>query len=209
MSFNSLLSLGGPIVYILAILSIYALGVILYKFHKFYKVNYFKNSGIDSSIDLWASNERKEAYAQVNAMDHPESEVVSFVMYQLLKNKKLDPKDEHNLREEVVRLSDERINYFSLKLDSLEVVASIAPLLGLLGTVFGMIDAFQQMELAGKNVDPSVLSGGIWEALLTTAAGLSVAIPIVVAESYFRTLVERFKSNLENSITRVFTAHLN
>ena len=71
-------------------------------------------------------------------------------MYQLLKNKKLDPKDEHNLREEVVRLSDERINYFSLKLDSLQVVASIAPLLGLLGTVFGMIDAFQQMELAGK-----------------------------------------------------------
>ena len=108
-----------------------------------------------------------------------------------------------------MRLSDERINYFSLKLDSLQVVASIAPLLGLLGTVFGMIDAFQQMELAGKNVDPSVLSGGIWEALLTTAAGLSVAIPIVVAESYFRTLVERFKSNLENSITRVFTAHLN
>ena len=172
-------------------------------------MNYFKNSGIDSSIDLWASNERKEAYAQVNAMDHPESEVVSFVMYQLLKNKKLDPKDEQNLREEVVRLSDERINYFSLKLDSLQVVASIAPLLGLLGTVFGMIEAFQQMELAGKNVDPSVLSGGIWEALLTTAAGLSVAIPIVVAESYFRTLVERFKSNLENSITRVFTAHLN
>ncbi|GIS45772.1 MAG: hypothetical protein Ct9H90mP18_01040 [Gammaproteobacteria bacterium] len=57
-----------------------------------------------------------------------------------------------------------------------------------------------------KKVDPSVLPGGIWEALLTTAAGLSVAIPIVVAESYFRTLVERFKSNLENSFTRVFTA---
>ena len=142
---------------------------------------------IDSSIDLWASNERKEAYAQVNAMDHPESEVVSFVMYQLLKNKKLDPKDEHNLREEVVRLSDERINYFSLKLDSLQVVASIAPLLGLLGTVFGMIDAFQQMELQ-ENVDPSVLSGGIWEALLTTGTGLSVAIPIVVAESYLEHL---------------------
>ena len=48
MSFNSLLSLGGPIVYILAILSIYALGVILYKFHKFYKVNYFKN---DADLD--------------------------------------------------------------------------------------------------------------------------------------------------------------
>ena len=208
MSFNSLLSLGGPVVYILILLSIYALGVILYKFHKFHKVNYFKNNAIDSSIDLWVSDQRKEAYAQVNAMNHPESEVVSFMMYQLLKNKKFTVKDESDLKEEIVRLSDERINYYSSKLDSLQVIASIAPLLGLLGTVFGMIDAFQQMELAGKNVDPSVLSGGIWEALLTTAAGLSVAIPIVVAESYFRTLVNRLKSNLENSITRVSTAHL-
>jgi len=65
------------------------------------------------------------------------------------------------------------------------------------------------MEIAGKNVDPSILSGGIWEALLTTAAGLSVAIPIVIFESYFRNLVDRFKANLENAITKVMTADLN
>ena len=65
------------------------------------------------------------------------------------------------------------------------------------------------MEIAGKNVDPSILSGGIWEALLTTAAGLSVAIPIVIFESYFRNLVDRFKSNLENAITKVMTADIN
>ena len=82
------------------------------------------------------------------------------------------------------------------------------PLLGLLGTVFGMIEAFQQMESAGKSVDPTVLSGGIWEALLTTAAGLSVAIPIVVCESYFRSLVERFKINVESSVTKLLTSNL-
>lgn len=209
MALNSLLSLGGPIVYILILLSIYALGLILYKFHKFYKVNYFRGDALKGSIELWISDKRKEAYAEINAMDHPESEVISFTMYQLLKNKKIDSKIESDLKEEITRLSDERINYYNSKLNSLQVIASIAPLLGLLGTVFGMIDAFQQMELAGKNVDPSVLSGGIWEALLTTAAGLSVAIPIVVAESYFRSLVFRFKSNLENSVTRVLTAHIN
>ena len=64
------------------------------------------------------------------------------------------------------RLSQERLEYYDSNLDTLKVIAMVAPLLGLLGTVFGMIDAFQQMEMAGKNVDPSVLSGGIWEALL-------------------------------------------
>jgi len=91
----------------------------------------------------------------------------------------------------------------------LQVIATIAPLLGLLGTVFGMIEAFQQMEMAGKNVDPSVLSGGIWEALLTTAVGLSVAIPIVVFESYFRNIIENFKNNIESAVTKVLTSQIN
>ncbi len=89
------------------------------------------------------------------------------------------------------------------------MIATIAPLLGLLGTVFGMIEAFQQMESAGKNVDPSILSGGIWEALLTTAAGLSVAIPVVVFENYFRSLVDRFKGNVEGAVTKVLTSDIN
>ena len=91
----------------------------------------------------------------------------------------------------------------------MQVIATIAPLLGLLGTVFGMIEAFQQMEMAGKNVDPSILSGGIWEALLTTAVGLSVAIPIVVFESYFRNIIENFKNNIESAVTKVLTSQIN
>ena len=72
-----------------------------------------------------------------------------------------------------------------------------------------MIEAFQQMEMAGKNVDPSVLSGGIWEALLTTAVGLSVAIPIVVFESYFRNIIENFRNNIESAVTKVLTSQIN
>ena len=155
------------------------------------------------------SKEHNQAYDEINKSNDPQTEVVSFTMYQLLKHKKLTSKLDSDLREEITRLSDERITYYSSKLNSLQVIAVIAPLLGLLGTVFGMIEAFQQMEIAGKNVDPSILSGGIWEALLTTAAGLSVAIPIVIFESYFRNLVDRFKANLENAITQVMTADLN
>tara|TARA_Y100000748_G_scaffold36156_1_gene26770 strand:- start:270 stop:899 length:630 start_codon:yes stop_codon:yes gene_type:complete len=209
MDFSTLLTLGGPVVYILIILSIYATAIIFYKLHIFYKVNFFNNVDLEKSIKLWVSKEHNQAYDEINKSNDPQTEVVSFTMYQLLKHKKLTSKLDSDLREEITRLSDERITYYSSKLNSLQVIAAIAPLLGLLGTVFGMIEAFQQMEIAGKNVDPSILSGGIWEALLTTAAGLSVAIPIVIFESYFRNLVERFKANLENAITKVMTADLN
>tara|TARA_B100000927_G_scaffold236857_1_gene197572 strand:- start:5759 stop:6388 length:630 start_codon:yes stop_codon:yes gene_type:complete len=208
MGINSLLDLGGPVVYILLLLSIYALAVILYKLHVFYKVEFFNNKNLTDSIDLWMSDKKKEAYDQLNETQNPESEVISFTMYQLLKHKNISQKVESDVREEISRLSEERIDYYSSKLDSLQVIAAIAPLLGLLGTVFGMIEAFQQMESAGKSVDPSILSGGIWEALLTTAAGLSVAIPIVVVESYFRSLINKFKRNVENGVTKILTANI-
>lgn len=61
---------------------------------------------------------------------------------------------------------------------------SFAPLLGLFGTVLGMISAFQALQEAGSQVDPSILAGGIWVALLTTAVGLAVAMPTSVVLSW-------------------------
>ena len=209
MEVNSLLNLGGPIVYILLVLSIYATAIILYKLHIFYKVQFFKSDITVKSINLWLSDNHNDAYESINNVNDPQAEVVSFAMYQLLKHKKLTVKTENDIREEITRLSDERINNYSSNLNSLQVIATIAPLLGLLGTVFGMIEAFQQMEMAGKNVDPSILSGGIWEASLTTAAGLSGAIPIVVFEVYFRNLIDTFKNNIENAVTKVLTSQIN
>ena len=209
MEANSLLNLGGPIVYILLALSVYATAIIFYKLHVFYGVNFFKSDRTAKSVKVWLENKHDDAYESINKISDPESEVISFAMYQLLKHKKLTVKLESDIREEILRLSDERINYYSSNLNSLQVIATIAPLLGLLGTVFGMIEAFQQMEMAGKNVDPSVLSGGIWEALLTTAVGLSVAIPIVVFESYFRNIIENFKNNIESAVTKVLTSQIN
>lgn len=89
----------------------------------------------------------------------------------------------------------------------LEVIASLAPLLGLLGTVIGMIRAFQELEAGGSQVDVALLSGGIWQALITTAAGLSVAIPVVAALNYFERRSERLEYGLEDIIeTSLVTA---
>ncbi len=70
-------------------------------------------------------------------------------------------------------------------LPSLEIIAQVSPLIGLLGTVIGMIDSFNELELGGSLVDPSILAGGIWTALLTTAMGLIVAIPTLISHYFF------------------------
>lgn len=81
-------------------------------------------------------------------------------------------------------------------LNTLGTIASVAPLLGLLGTVSGIIKAFNAITVGGMG-DPQVLSGGIAEALLTTAAGLTVAIPTLVAYRYLRGRVDRIVIAME------------
>ena len=208
MEFGSLLAKGGPVVYILLALSVYVLSIVIYKIHVLYKVSFFRFDVTQESLAMWLENKKEDAYKAISKDIHPQKEVVSFTMYHLLKNNITQAKERY-LREEVLRLSQERLEYYDSNLDTLKVIAMVAPLLGLLGTVFGMIDAFQQMEMAGNNINPSTLSGGIWEALLTTAVGLSVAIPTVLFESYFRATNEKLKINIEHSVTKLLTAHMN
>jgi biopolymer transport protein ExbB len=74
--------------------------------------------------------------------------------------------------------------------------------------VLGMIEAFRQLEAAGTRVNPSLLAGGIWEALLTTAVGLAVAIPAVAALNWLERVVERTAHDMDSAITGVFTQDL-
>jgi biopolymer transport protein ExbB len=88
-------------------------------------------------------------------------------------------------------------------LNTLGTVASIAPLLGLLGTVFGMIKVFTVITVQGIGGDASVLAGGISEALITTAAGLSVAIPTVMFYRYFSGRVEGYVVAMEQEALKL------
>jgi len=86
----------------------------------------------------------------------------------------------------------------------LATIAHIAPLIGLLGTVTGMVRAFQVIEqkaVAMTPVNPGDLAGGIWEALITTVAGLAVAIPTYVAYNFLVTKVDGFVLEMEKSAT--------
>lgn len=90
------------------------------------------------------------------------------------------------------------VDRMEVSLRGLATVASVSPLLGLLGTVVGMIKSFMQVEAHGGNVNASMLAGGIWEALLTTAAGLCVAIPCLLFYNYFQERIERVEKQLSS-----------
>jgi biopolymer transport protein ExbB len=87
----------------------------------------------------------------------------------------------------------------------LATVSNVAPLLGFLGTVIGMIAAFQAIEAAGE-VEATVVAGGIKIALITTAAGLMIAIPINIMHNYFVTRIDRLVLDMEESAQKMIDA---
>jgi len=94
------------------------------------------------------------------------------------------------LEEKLTVHGQEEISVLRKNLRAMEVIATISPLMGLLGTVVGMVKAFNKVAQYKGQVDPSLLAGGIWEALLTTAAGLALAIPVVIMLNYFERKVD-------------------
>ncbi len=89
------------------------------------------------------------------------------------------------------------IEYLGRRLGVLAICGNISPLLGLLGTVFGMIKAFMAVESLGGRVNAAVLAGGIWEAMLTTAFGLLVAIPLIIFHGYLEGRLAAAQTELE------------
>ncbi|MBU1701152.1 MAG: MotA/TolQ/ExbB proton channel family protein [Candidatus Eisenbacteria bacterium] len=100
---------------------------------------------------------------------------------------------EKRTREAITDAGEREARFLERNIGGLATIAGGAPLLGFLGTVLGMIKAFRQIQELGGNVNASVLAGGIWVALLTTAAGLAVAVPTFFAHNYLvskvRTLI--------------------
>ncbi len=90
-------------------------------------------------------------------------------------------------------------------LDTLGTVAAVSPLLGLLGTVIGMVEVFSEITTGGIG-NPTVLAGGIAKALITTAAGLSVAIPALIGYRYYRNRVDTLVVNMEKEAIKLVEA---
>ena len=194
-----LIQIGGPVVWILSALSVFALSIILLKLWQFALLRPESLGDVHKSLKFWNQGDTQSARESLNARK-PVSRIVLLAMDGLCQEK-----PPATLQEELSRQANQLTHQLRSLLRPLEVIASLSPLLGLMGTVLGMIVAFQQMEAAGNQVDPSVLSGGIWQALLTTAAGLAVAIPVAAIHSWLDRKVERVTHLLNDSVTQVVT----
>lgn len=200
----ALLQAGGAVVAILLVLSIVALAIILLKLWQFGRLGVGINRRAREALALYRSGRAEEALGRLAGARNPGARLLALAIRGRLR----DDLPEPLLREELARLGSEEVEALRGGFRPLEVIGALAPLLGLFGTVLGMIAAFQALEQAGNRVDPSILSGGIWEALLTTAVGLAVAIPVVALLNLLERRVERQALEMESLVTQVFTVDL-
>ncbi len=186
---------GGPALILIAGLSVLALTLILWKLWRSLRVGQASPDAVEAALQDWTQGKGADHMAQLRGP-------VAVTLAQAMALSERLP--EGAAREDATRIARLHLAEARSGLRGLEVIATIAPLLGLLGTVLGMIAAFQALQSSGAGADPAVLAGGIWEALLTTAAGMAVAIPASVALSLFEGRADRLQARLEDGLTRVF-----
>lgn len=169
-----IVEIGGPVVMILMAVSVVTLAVVLYKMWQFSASGVGRHAALTEAVNAWDRGDRVTARA---ALDRSKSYLAPVIEMAFVADADATQRLEAEAELRFARL-EQGLRY-------LDNVAQLAPLLGLFGTVLGMIEAFQALQEAGSQVDPSILAGGIWVALLTTAVGLVVAMPTSVVLNWF------------------------
>ncbi|WP_099824230.1 MotA/TolQ/ExbB proton channel family protein [Oceaniglobus indicus] len=147
--------LGGPVVAVLIAVSVVTTGVVFYKIWQFRRAGVGRHAALQRSVAAWDRNERVRA---ISVLDTSTSYLAPTFRMAL---------DHHTAPDIRARLEAEAEAQFAMLergFRLLDSVAQLAPLLGLFGTVLGMIEAFQSLQRAGSQIDPSMLAGGIWVA---------------------------------------------
>lgn len=197
-SLMALLDRGGVVIWIIAALSVVGAAVIFWKVWRLARLGAWGGAGAEDAV---------EKYRNGVALTQQSGGGMRLFVVRAAIAAMTDPSlSDDQAREETERVARRTLSEARDGLRVLEVISTIAPLLGLLGTVLGMIGAFQALQTSGAQADASVLAGGIWEALLTTAAGMAVAIPAALALAWFEAVIDRVASDLEDLLARVFLA---
>jgi len=188
---------GGPMMYLIILSSVLAFGVVIERMYNLYRARIDADKFMESVINVLKRNKIIEAIEMCNATPGP---IAHIVKAGILKH----DRSKHEIREAVEEAAQLEIPRLEKHLPVLATIAHIAPLLGLVGTVTGMIKSFQVIQQKAASmvpVNPGDLAGGIWEALLATLAGLAVAIPTYVAYNYLVSQVDNLVYDMERSAT--------
>lgn len=200
---RSFLELGGPVVAILLVLSVFAVALILLKLVQFWRERVGFHGAAQRALHLWVHG----IYGDARRIADADPSAVGSALAAAMRLSMTRSVPKGVVEDEVERIAVGRLHDLQRGFRALDAIAQISPLLGLFGTVLGMIEAFQQLQGAGNAVDPSILAGGIWVALLTTAAGLAVAMPVSLVLTWFETRVENERVAIETLTTSFFSQH--
>ncbi|MCI7343587.1 MAG: MotA/TolQ/ExbB proton channel family protein [Fusobacterium necrophorum] len=149
--------------------------------------------------DMLEKNKIKEAIVHLNSNKSSSARVLQAILIYGYKENK---KSLEALEEKGKEVAIQQLRHLERNMWLISVAAHVAPLVGLLGTVTGMIKAFQAVALYGTG-DPAVLAKGISEALYTTAGGLFVAIPAMILYNYYNKKIDSIISDMEQSSTEL------
>lgn len=180
---------GGPIVILIALSSVVALGVFLERLWSLQRNRVIPEVFLKRIETLIGEQRVKDALLLCQESKNP----MARVMAAALKNAE---QDRSRIKESVEEVGKIEGSYLERYVEVVGTIAAITPLLGLLGTVYGMIKVFQRVEQYGLG-DPAQFASGIWEALITTAVGLSVAIPAFISYKILLARVTRLLVEME------------
>lgn len=189
---------GGPVLWLLALLSLFSLTLIAAKTLQLRGV-LSGAAGRARALALWAGGDRVAAAAALAEGRSPADRVAQAAMQGLIAGQRRPALDA-----ELDWRGNAELAAMNRHLRLLELIAMVSPLLGLLGTVLGMIESFRELAGAEGAANASLLAGGIWEALLTTAAGLIVAIPAAIAAGLLSERSDRAALQIETVVGQLF-----
>ena len=179
--------------------SVFALAIILEKFWYLHKISIDTQEFLKRILDKMKHHDTKEA---LSICDNTKGPIANILKAGILKYDRPRPQ----IIEAIEDASLYEIPKIEKNLNALATIAHVSPLLGLLGTVTGMVRCFQTIQAKATSfhpVSPGDLAGGIWEALLTTVAGLIVAIPTFIAYNYLVSRINHFILEMEKASTEL------
>ncbi|PAV25137.1 outer membrane transport energization protein ExbB [Tamilnaduibacter salinus] len=206
---HQLIDFGGPVMIVLLVLAVIGFATFLYTVMVGTLFAPRTTRAVRSAIDQWRARPSQDVSQSLNnrtgrlARWNPLVRLTADTMKARLANT-----SETQVREQAAQQAQRALQPFEAPLKIIEVIAALAPLLGLLGTVMGMMDAFNAMAATEGRANASQLSGGIYEALSTTAAGLVVAIPMAAIAAWLEFRLRRLNTGMNETLVAILRVPL-
>lgn len=190
---------GGWVMYLIVLLSVYVLGICFFKAYQFVTGGIFNTQFVDRVMTLIKRGELTDASTMLAREPGPIARIMRVTIASVM-NRDMSMKSREA---EIARVGAAELRYLESHMRGLEMSSAVGPLLGLLGTVIGMIAAFAKLSEAGTRVDPSQLAGGIWQALITTVGGLVVAVPAMAVYYLIDSIIERVRATMRDVTVQI------